>query len=113
VFANTPSLAWFSLLLAGLLEIIWILVLKYSDGFTRFWPSIAVVAAIALSFMFLGFSLRSVPFGTAYAVWTGIGAAGAVAVGIILCGESADPARIACLVLIVVGTIGLRLVSPV
>jgi quaternary ammonium compound-resistance protein SugE len=106
------SMAWLSLLLAGLLEIIWVLGLKYSHGFTRFWPSVVTVASILLSFALLGVSLQSVPFGTAYAVCTGIGAAGAALIGILLFGESADAARVGCLLLIVTGTIGLRFVTP-
>jgi quaternary ammonium compound-resistance protein SugE len=105
-------MAWLSLLMAGGLEIIWALGLKYSDGFTRFWPSVVTLAAIAMSFALLGLSLRSVPFGTAYAIWTGIGAAGAAITGVFLFGESADLARVCCLALIVAGTIGLKLVTP-
>ena len=99
---------WLALLTAGSLEIAWILGLKYSEGFTRFWPSVLTFAAIAASFAMLSLSLRSVPFGTAYAVWTGIGAAGAAVIGMTLYGESADPARVACIILIVLGTVGLR-----
>lgn len=105
-------MAWLSLLLAGALEIIWALGLKYSQGFTRFWPSVVTLLAIALSFAALGVSLRGVPFGTAYAVWTGIGAAGAAIAGVFLFGESADPGRMCCLALIVAGTVGLKLMSP-
>jgi len=105
-------MAWFALLLAGLLEIVWALGLKYSVGFTRFWPSVATFVAIALSFGLLGLSLKSVPFGTAYAIWTGIGAAGAAIAGIMLFGEPANAARIGCLILIVAGTIGLKLATP-
>ena len=105
-------MAWLSLLMAGALEIVWALGLKYSHGFTRFWPSVATLVAIAMSFALLGLSLRSVPFGTAYAVWTGIGAAGAAIAGVFLFGEPADVARVCCLVLIVAGTIGLKLVTP-
>jgi quaternary ammonium compound-resistance protein SugE len=105
-------LAWLSLLLAGALEIIWALGLKYSHGFTRFWPSVVTLLAIAMSFVLLGLSLRSVPFGTAYAIWTGIGAAGAAITGMFLFGESADLARVCCLALIIAGTIGLKLVTP-
>ena len=101
-------MAWLALLTAGSLEIAWILGLKYSEGFTRFWPSVLTFAAIAASFAMLSLSLRSVPFGTAYAVWTGIGAAGAAVIGMMLYGESADPARVACIILIVLGTVGLR-----
>jgi quaternary ammonium compound-resistance protein SugE len=105
-------MAWLALLLAGSLEILWILSLKYSEGFTRLGPAVLTVVSIALSFVMLGWSLKSVPFGTAYAVWTGIGAGGAVLLGILLFGESADISRIACLGLIIAGTIGLRLVTP-
>jgi len=104
--------AWLFLFLAGALEIVWALGLRHSDGFTRLWPSLGTLAAIALSFMLLATSLKSIPFGTAYAVWTGIGAAGAVVIGIFLFDESADPVRITCVILIVMGTIGLKLVTP-
>src|SRR5437879_13495017 len=99
-------MAWFALLLAGFLEIIWALGLKYSAGFTRFWPSVATGVAIVLSFGLLGLSLKTVPFGTAYAVWTGIGAAGAAIAGIVLFGESADAARLGCLILLVACRLG-------
>ncbi len=104
-------MAWLALLTAGSLEIAWILGLKYSEGFTRFWPSVLTLASIAASFAMLGLSLKSVPFGTAYAVWTGIGAAGAAIIGMAMYGESVEPGRIACIILIVAGTVGLRFVS--
>lgn len=85
--------------------------LKQSDGFTRFWPSLGTVLAIALSFGLLAVSLKSVPFGTAYAVWTGIGAAGTVIVGIVAFQEPADAARLACVIMIVAGVVGLKLVT--
>jgi quaternary ammonium compound-resistance protein SugE len=110
--ARAGLTAWSALLLAGLLEIGWALGLKYSDGLTRFWPSVATVAAIASSFALLGMSLKSVPFGTAYAVWTGIGAAGTMIIGMIAFGESTDIARVTCLTLIIAGMVGLKLVSP-
>jgi quaternary ammonium compound-resistance protein SugE len=100
---------WVALLLAGLMEITWALGLRYSDGCTRLWPSIGTAAALALSFVLLGLSLKSVPFGTAYAVWTGIGAAGAAIAGMLLFEERADVFRVACLVLIVSGVVGLKL----
>jgi quaternary ammonium compound-resistance protein SugE len=103
--------AWVALVLAGLLEIGWALGLKYSEGLTRLWPSVAMVAAIVASFSLLGMSLQSVPFGTAYAVWTGIGAAGTVIVGMIAFGEPADAFRLGCLALIIAGMIGLKLAS--
>ena len=109
---RSNSMAWLLLLMAGALEIIWALGLKYSLGFTRFWPSLLTLVAIAMSFALLGLSLKSVPFGTAYAVWTGIGAAGAAVAGMWLFGETTDLGRVCCLAMIVAGTIGLRLVSP-
>lgn len=109
---NTVS-AWIALLGAGLLEIGWALGLKYSDGLTRFWPTVATLVGIALSFGLMALALRSLPFGTAYAVWTGIGAAGSIIVGILLYSEPADPVRILCLTLIVAGMVGLKLNSPV
>jgi quaternary ammonium compound-resistance protein SugE len=103
--------AWLALLLAGLLEIAWALGLKYSDGLTRFWPSVAMLASIAFSFGLLAFALKSVPFGTAYAMWTGIGAAGTVIIGMVAFGEPADLFRVTCLSLIIAGMIGLKLAS--
>src|ERR1700704_7105417 len=97
---------WLALLLAGLLEIAWALGLKYSDGLTRLWPTVATLVAIALSFGLMAVALRSLPFGTAYAVWTGIGAVGSIIVGMLVYSESADPVRILCLSLIVAGMIG-------
>jgi quaternary ammonium compound-resistance protein SugE len=105
--------AWLALLAAGLLEIAWAFGLKYSDGLTRFWPTTATLAAIALSFGLMALALRSLPFGTAYAVWTGIGAVGSILVGILVFSEPADPIRILCLALIVAGMVGLKLNSPV
>ena len=104
---------WLALLGAGLLEIGWALGLKYSDGLTRFWPTAATAIAIALSFGLMALALRTLPFGTAYAVWTGIGAVGSIVVGMMLFSESADPIRIICLTLIVAGMVGLKLNSPV
>jgi len=104
--------AWLSLLMAGLLEVGWALGLKYSDGFTKFWPSLGTLVAIAASFAFLSFALKSVPFGTAYAIWTGLGAAGTLIVGIVLFNEPADAARLGCVFLIVSGIVGLKLVTP-
>ena len=109
---NTVS-PWLALFAAGLLEIAWALGLKYSDGLTRFWPTAATLVAIALSFGLMALALRSLPFGTAYAVWTGIGAVGSILVGMLVYSESADPIRVLCLVLIVAGMVGLKLNSPV
>ena len=105
--------AWLALLGAGLLEVAWALGLKYSDGFTRFWPSALTLVAIGLSFALMALALRSLPFGTAYAVWTGIGAAGSIIVGMLMFSEPTDPVRILCLTLIVAGMVGLKLNSPV
>jgi quaternary ammonium compound-resistance protein SugE len=105
--------AWLALLAAGLLEVAWALGLKYSEGFTRFWPSALTLMAIALSFGLMALALRSLPFGTAYAVWTGIGAAGSIIVGMLMFSEPTDPVRIFCLTLIVAGMVGLKLNSPV
>jgi quaternary ammonium compound-resistance protein SugE len=112
-FANghETMTAWHALLLAGLFEIAWAVGLKYSDGFTRLWPSLGTVVAIGLSFVMMSLSLKSIPFGTAYAIWTGTGAAGAILVGMVLFGESADALRVVCLTLIVIGIVGLRLAS--
>jgi quaternary ammonium compound-resistance protein SugE len=105
--------AWLALLAAGMLEIAWAFGLKYSDGLTRFWPSAATLAAIGLSFAMMAVALKSLPFGTAYAVWTGIGAVGSIVVGMLVYSESADPFRLLCLTLIVAGIVGLKLNSPV
>jgi quaternary ammonium compound-resistance protein SugE len=109
--ASNALTGWFALLLAGLLEIGWALGLKYSDGLTRFWPSLAMLVAIALSFALLAVALRSIPFGTAYALWTGIGAAGTVIVGMTAFGEPADLFRVTCLALIIAGMVGLKLAT--
>ncbi len=87
--------------------------LKYSDGLTRFWPTAATLVAIALSFGLMAIALRSLPFDTAYAVWTGIGAVGSILVGMYLYSEPTDPTRLLCLTLIVAGMVGLKLNSPV
>ena len=104
-------MAWVYLVLAGLFEIGWAVGLKYSQGFTRFWPSVATVVSMAISLILLGVSLRSLPLGTAYAVWTGVGAAGTVLLGIMLFGESASAARLSCVGLIVAGMVGLKFLS--
>jgi quaternary ammonium compound-resistance protein SugE len=104
---------WLALFAAGLLEIVWALGLKYSDGLTRFWPTAGTVLAIAASFAMMALALKSLPFGTAYAVWTGIGAAGAIIIGMLAFGEPTDPLRMLCLALIVTGIIGLKLGSAV
>jgi quaternary ammonium compound-resistance protein SugE len=103
---------WIILVVAALFEIGWAIGLKYTQGFTRPSPSAWTVAALILSVGLLSISARTLPIGTAYAVWTGIGAAGTAAMGILLFGESASPARLFCIALIVSGVIGLRIASP-
>ena len=102
-------MTWILLFVAGLFEIGFAIGLKFSEGFSRLWPTLGMVLAGAVSFYLLSTAMKSLPAGTAYAIWTGIGAAGTAAIGILLLGESASPLRIASLALIVVGVIGLRL----
>jgi quaternary ammonium compound-resistance protein SugE len=102
---------WLAIFLAGLLEIAWALGLKYSDGLTRFWPSVAMVTSIVFSFALLSIALKSLPFGTAYALWTGIGAVGTMIIGMVAFGESTDVVRVTCLSLIIAGMVGLKLAS--
>lgn len=105
-------MAWLLLLIAGLLEVGWAIGLKYTEGFTRLWPSIFTGTAMTLSVVLLGIAMKSLPVGTSYAVWVGIGAVGTAILGIILFGESASPARLVSLGLILAGIIGLKLASP-
>lgn len=100
---------WLYLVIAGLLEIAWATGLKYTHGFTRLWPSIGTLACMGVSFFFLSLALKTIPIGTGYAVWTGIGAAGTAVAGMVLFGESRDVARILCLLLVVAGIAGLKL----
>ena len=102
-------MSWLLLFFAGLFEIAWALGLKYSEGFTRLWPSVATVLALITSLTLLGLSLRQLPLGTAYAVWSGIGALGTVALGILLFGESLSPLRLLYVGLILIGITGLKL----
>ena len=104
-------MAWIALLVAGLLEIAWAIGLKYTEGFTRPLPSTLTIAAMAASVALLGWAMKTLPVGTAYAVWTGIGAAGTVILGIVLFGEPATLVRLACVGLIVAGIAGLKLVT--
>jgi quaternary ammonium compound-resistance protein SugE len=104
-------MAWSILIGAGLLEIVWATTLKHSDGFTRFWPSAIGLGAAIISFVLLAIALKSLPVGTAYAVWVGIGAVGVAIVGILALGESASPLRLGCLALILIGIVGLKLVE--
>ncbi|EOC1455611.1 quaternary ammonium compound efflux SMR transporter SugE [Cronobacter sakazakii] len=102
-------MSWFVLFIAGLLEVVWAVGLKYTHGFTRVLPSLITVSAMIVSIVLLSWAMKSLPTGTAYAVWTGIGAVGAAITGILLLGESASPARLISLGLIVAGIIGLKL----
>jgi len=111
MFNPTPTQAWWLLLAAGMLEIIWAVGLKATGGLSRPGPSLAVLAVAIASFALLGLSMKTLPVGTAYAVWVGIGAVGATLLGILLFGESSNAARIGCVLLIVAGVVGLRLVD--
>jgi len=104
-------MAWVFLAIAGLFECGWAIGLKYTEGFSRLWPSIFTVIAMIVSFQMLSLSMKWIPVGTAYAVWTGIGAAGVALLGMVLFGESREFARIVCLLLIVSGVIGLKVFS--
>ncbi|PHM37123.1 quaternary ammonium compound efflux SMR transporter SugE [Xenorhabdus innexi] len=104
-------MSWLILLIAGLFEVVWAVGLKYTQGFSRLVPSLVTVSAMAVSVGLLAYAMKNLPTGTAYAVWTGIGAVGTAIFGIIILGESANPARILSLGLIIVGIIGLKLAS--
>ena len=105
-------MAWVVLFIAGLFEIGWAVGLKYTAGFTRLIPTLATIASMAVSLGLLGLALKSLPLGTAYAIWTGVGTIGTALLGIVLFGEPADALRLACIGLIVAGILGLRLVTP-
>jgi quaternary ammonium compound-resistance protein SugE len=104
-------LAWIVLVAGGLFEIGWAVALKYTQGFSRLWPTVTFAVSMALSVGLLGVAMRTLPMGTAYAVWTGIGAVGTVILGIVLFGESADLPRLVCITLILAGIVGLKFVS--
>ena len=104
-------MTWIILVLAGLFEIVWAVGLKYTHGFTRLWPSLLTVGGMIISFWLLAVAMKTLPLGTAYVIWTGIGALGVAVLGIFLFGDSASPARLACIALIVSGVVGLKLVS--
>ena len=106
-------MAWIYLLLAGLFEVIWAIGLKYTEGFSRLWPTVGTVTAMVISIVLLAMAVKTLPIGTAYAIWTGIGAAGSIIVGMVIFSEPTDPVRIICLTLIVAGMVGLKLSSPV
>jgi quaternary ammonium compound-resistance protein SugE len=104
-------MAWVYLFVAGLFEIAWAIGLKYTNGFTKLWPSVLTIAAMIVSFQLLALAMKTIPIGTAYAIWTGIGAIGVALLGMVLFGESKDIARILCIVLIVAGVVGLKVFS--
>lgn len=104
----TTQLAWLLLLVAGALEIVWVVGLKFTEGFTRLWPSTVTIAAMVVSLVLLAHIVRVLPVGTAYAVWTGIGAAGAALVGMAIFGEARDLLRLMWVAMIVAGTLGLK-----
>ena len=103
---------WAILVLAGLFEIGWAIGLKYTEGFTRLWPTVGTVLAMAISLGLLGIAMKSLPVGTAYAVWVGVGAVGTAILGIVLLGEPANAGRMISLALILAGIIGLKLATP-
>lgn len=105
-------MAWIVLIIAGLFEVGWAVGLKYTDGFTRLWPTLATAASMIVSLGLLELALKSLPLGTAYAVWTSVGTLGTVVLGILLLGESTDVIRLLYIGLIVAGIVGLRLVTP-
>ena len=104
-------MAWTCLVVAGLLEIVWAIGLKYTQGFSKLWPSVATLCAMAASFNLLAAALKTIPVGTGYAVWTGIGAAGTAIIGMAFLGEPREVLRILCIVLIVAGVVGLKFAS--
>lgn len=105
-------MAWLILIVAGLLEIVWAIGLKYTEGFTRLWPSVITIIAMILSMGLLGLAMRSLPVGTSYAIWVGVGAVGTAILGIVLFGESASSGRLVSLALILAGIVGLKLATP-
>lgn len=105
-------MAWVFLFIAGLFEVVWAFGLKHTQGFTRLWPSVATIAAIIVSLTLLSQALKTIPIGTGYAVWTGIGVVGTALVGMLLLGEPRDAPRLFCLLLIISGIIGLKVLSP-
>ena len=104
-------MGWTCLIIAGLLEIGWAVGLKYTEGFSRLWPSVITIGAMIASFALLAQALKTIPIGTGYAVWTGIGAAGTAIIGMAFLGESREVLRIVCIVLIVAGVLGLKFAS--
>lgn len=104
-------MAWLVVFIAGVFEIAWAIGLKYTEGFTRLWPTVGTIVAMIVSVALLGWAMKTLPVGTAYAVWTGVGAVGTAILGIVLFGDPANFARLACLGLIFAGIVGLKFVS--
>lgn len=105
-------MAWIILVIAGLFEVGWAIGLKYTEGFTRLWPTLWTVLAMIISLWLLGIAMKSLPVGTAYSVWVGVGAVGTVALGMVLLGEPATAARLISIALIIAGIVGLKLATP-
>ena len=105
-------MAWVILVIAGLFEVGWAIGLKYTEGFTRLWPTAWTVLAMVISLWLLGIAMKSLPVGTAYSIWVGVGAVGTVILGIVLLGEPANTARLISVALIIAGIIGLKLATP-
>lgn len=106
-------MAWTLLVIAGLFEVAWAIGLKYTEGFTRPWPTVGTVVAMIMSLWLLGIAMKSLPVGTAYSVWVGVGAAGTVLLGIVLLGEPVNATRLVSVALIIAGIVGLKLATPV
>jgi quaternary ammonium compound-resistance protein SugE len=105
-------MAWVILVIAGLFEVGWAIGLKYTEGFTRLWPTVWTVIAMIISLWLLGLAMKSLPVGTAYSIWVGVGAVGTVALGILLLGESASAGRLVSVAFIIAGIVGLKLATP-
>ncbi len=105
-------MSWIILLLAGLFEIAWAIGLKYTEGFTRLWPTVGTLVAMAISVGMLGIAMKSLPVGTAYAIWVGVGAVGTVILGVVLFDEPVTALRVGSILLIIAGLIGLKLATP-
>jgi len=108
---ENDDMAWTLIVVAGFFEIVWATLLKFTDGFTRLWPSIGTVLAMGISMVCMSFALRTIPMGTAYVVWTGIGAVGTVILGIVLFHEPRNVVRLLCIGMIIAGIVGLKLSS--
>ena len=108
----SQSASWLVLIVAGIFEVGWAIGLKYTEGFTRVWPSVWTAVALIASMALLGIAVKSLPVGSAYAVWVGVGAVGTAILGVVLLGEAVSVARVASIALIVAGIIGLKLATP-